>query len=183
MGIFTHFQRRIRSPATAAESAGSLLTLRSVIATWTLTLSVGKRNFLIIKVIAKEIAKFVKINVRDITAFDASSAIVAWIIQAAFIASEITGTTSALWLDIDPHAYEGRFVGTDQVRQSADFHNICARSFAGLILLQALVDDHFSFDLTERGETERPISKKVFFFSNKKDDDTNLFSMLEDKCR
>jgi hypothetical protein len=96
---------------------------------------------------------------------------VAWIIATAFIASEITGTTSALWLDIDPHAYEGRFVGIDQVRQSADFHNICTRSFAGLILLQALVnahhcdvDAHFSFDLTERGETERLILKRFSFF-------------------
>jgi hypothetical protein len=41
MGIFTHFQRRIPSPTTAAESAGSLLTTRSVVATWTLT-SIGK---------------------------------------------------------------------------------------------------------------------------------------------
>ena len=95
-------------------------------------------------------------NVRDaITSLDASSAIVTRIIPAAFIASKITGPTSALWLDIDPNSYEGRFVSIDEVRQSADFHNICTRSFASLVLVQALVnahhcdvDAHFSFDLS-----------------------------------
>jgi hypothetical protein len=58
-----------------------------------------------------------KINLRDsITAFDASPTIVARIIPAAFISSEITGTASALWLDIDPNSYEGRFVSIDEVR-------------------------------------------------------------------
>jgi hypothetical protein len=128
-----------------------------------------------------------KLNLRDaITSLDASSAIVTRIIPAAFIASKITGPTSALWLDIDPNSYEGRFVSIDEVRQSADFHNICTRSFASLVLVQALVnahhcyvDTHFSFNLSIKMRRKKRSILRGFKKRRTNFHETDLFSMLE----
>lgn len=81
------------------------------------------------------------------TSFYTSSAVVARIGTARFLATEIARTASAFRLDVDPNADQRRFVGIDQVRQSAHFHDVGARSFAGKILYQALVDaDHGDVD-------------------------------------
>ena len=74
-------------------------------------------------------------NVRDaVAAFDATSAIVTRVVSAAFLASKVTSTASAFRLYIDPDSHQSRFVGVDQVRQSADFHDVGAGSLASLVL-------------------------------------------------
>lgn len=99
------------------------------------------------------------------TSLYTSAAIVTRIGAARLLATEITRTTSALRLDIDPYADQRRFVGIDQVGQSAHFHDVGARSFTGKVLYQTLVDaDHgdvdpnLSFNLNQRQDAKTRVN-------------------------